>query len=359
MATFNGGWGKDRMYGNNKTTDWGGRNDDMFGHEDDDTMYGMRGNDRLFGGQGNDTLVGGEGNDDLFGDGGNDTLIYERGTDTFNGGSGTDTLQFREILFVTGSFDSVSSVITFGMGKGIDYNVANGAVRHVGGDSLGTLSLSSVEKLTFTGHNDIVTNNGVGRTIETFGGNDKVRGGSGAEAIKLGAGQDFVDAGRGNDTLLGGAGTDEISFASWNDAAVPAGGSLSTLISLQSPFAGPGQASLVSKNAQGVSTVVEKDVLSGFENVTGTKFNDTITGSDVANRLLGEEGDDVLSGRGGNDTLTGGAGNDRVVGGAGADVMAGGAGNDTLDYATSAAGVNVNLQNGQAFGGDAQGDSRL
>lgn len=357
MATFNGGWGKDRMYGNNKTTDWGGRNDDMFGHEDNDTMYGMRGNDRLFGGDGNDTLVGGEGNDDLFGDSGNDTLIYERGNDSFNGGSGTDTLQFREILFMTTSFDAVSSVLTFGMTKGINYNVTTGAVRHVGGDSLGTLSLNSVEKLTFTEHNDLVTNNNVGRTVETFGGNDIVRGGNGADTVKLGDDNDFVDGGRGNDNLQGGAGIDEVSFASWNDVSASSGSTLSTLISLRSPFDGLGQAKLISKNAQGVVTTLETDALTGFENVTGTKFNDTITGTDGANRIHGENGNDVISGRGGNDNLTGGAGDDRISGGTGADIMAGGTGNDTLDYGSSTSGVNVNLLTGRGFGGDAQGDT--
>ncbi|KAK0340249.1 hypothetical protein LTR94_031319, partial [Friedmanniomyces endolithicus] len=38
------------------------------------------------------------------------------------------------------------------------------------------------------------------------------------------------------------------------------------------------------------------------------------------------------------------------------DVLDGGAGNDTLDYATSATAVSVNLATGLAQGGDAQGD---
>lgn len=55
-----------------------------------------------------------------------------------------------------------------------------------------------------------------------------------------------------------------------------------------------------------------KDVYKNFENIIGTRFNDTLTGSAVANRLEGGAGDDTLTdvARNGTDTLIGGAGND-------------------------------------------------
>ena len=72
------------------------------------------------------------------------------------------------------------------------------------------------------------------------------------------------------------------------------------------------------------------DILSNFENITGSAYNDTITGDANANV---------------------------VVGGAGADTLDGGAGNDTVDYSASSAGVTVNLTNaGAQSGGDAAGD---
>jgi Ca2+-binding RTX toxin-like protein len=58
-----------------------------------------------------------------------------------------------------------------------------------------------------------------------------------------------------------------------------------------------------------------------IENVTGTRFGDTVTGNDADNRLLGN---------GGSDTLNGGDGDDTLNGGTGDDVMTGGAGNDTF-----------------------------
>ena len=60
----------------------------------------------------------------------------------------------------------------------------------------------------------------------------------------------------------------------------------------------------------------------------------------------------------GDDTLDGGAGDDLLVGGPGADTLMGGAGiNDTISYADSMAGVTINLADGTATGGDADGDT--
>uniref|UniRef100_UPI00262CFEA3 calcium-binding protein n=1 Tax=Novosphingobium sp. TaxID=1874826 RepID=UPI00262CFEA3 len=93
------------------------------------------------------------------------------------------------------------------------------------------------------------------------------------------------------------------------------------------------------------------DTLSEIENVTGSRFNDSLTGSDSAN---------VLSGGLGNDTLMGGDGADTLEGGDGDDVINGeGAGSavrnavDTATYANASAGVTVSLAitTAQATGG--------
>lgn len=100
------------------------------------------------------------------------------------------------------------------------------------------------------------------------------------------------------------------------------------------------------------------DTLSGFENLTGSEFNDTLTGSDVANvinggggadrlfggegadvlrggtdddRLFGGDDDDLLAGQSGNDRLIGGNGNDRLFGGGNEDFLLGQAGEDELN----------------------------
>ncbi len=51
----------------------------------------------------------------------------------------------------------------------------------------------------------------------------------------------------------------------------------------------------------------------GWENITGSLFNDRLFGNDNANTIDGGTGDDILQGRGGGDTLTGGAGADRFI----------------------------------------------
>ncbi|MEZ5918806.1 MAG: M10 family metallopeptidase C-terminal domain-containing protein, partial [Alphaproteobacteria bacterium] len=61
----------------------------------------------------------------------------------------------------------------------------------------------------------------------------------------------------------------------------------------------------------------------------------------------------------GNDFLYGNEVDNILNGGAGADYIDGAGGNDTADYSASALGVNVDLLNGAATGGDAQGDTLI
>ena len=85
-----------------------------------------------------------------------------------------------------------------------------------------------------------------------------------------------------------------------------------------------------------------------IEDAIGGAGDDTLRGNAAANKLTGNAGDD---------TLRGDAGNDVLVGGAGADALDGGTGTDVASYATSAAGLTVDLTNGAANTGDAAGDT--
>lgn len=100
----------------------------------------------------------------------------------------------------------------------------------------------------------------------------------------------------------------------------------------------------------------EGDTLVNIENISGSNYADTIIGDANANYLLGGAGNDVLGGGAGNDTLNGGTGDDILSGGAGADIIAGGSGSDWAYYSGSAEGVTVNLSDGTATGGEAEGD---
>ena len=85
--------------------------------------------------------------------------------------------------------------------------------------------------------------------------------------------------------------------------------------------------------------------------------NDKLKGTAVDETINGLSGDDTLYGMSGDDTLNGGDDNDLLVGGPGADKLNGGAGQDTIDYSYSPMGVTINLDDGTARGGDADGDT--
>jgi Ca2+-binding RTX toxin-like protein len=95
----------------------------------------------------------------------------------------------------------------------------------------------------------------------------------------------------------------------------------------------------------------------GDDVVYGGSGNDTIDGGTGNDTLYGEDGNDTLDGGEGDDTLSGGAGNDTLIGGEGADVNSGGSGMDMIDYSGSDEAVSVNLADGTASGGYAEGDT--
>ena len=148
--------------------------------------------------------------------------------------------------------------------------------------------------------------------------NASATGGTTDDTIIMGDGNNLVEGGGGADSLTGGAGVDTVSYAT-SDAAVEVGIAMG--------------ATVTGGHATG-------DTLSGFENVTGSAFGDT---------LRGDAGNNVLAGLNGDDTLEGGAG---------ADVHDGGMGDDTASYANAASAIRTNLASGGTFG-EALGDSYI
>ena len=94
-----------------------------------------------------------------------------------------------------------------------------------------------------------------------------------------------------------------------------------------------------------------------FSSANGAVNNIGIAPGTVIETAIGGGGNDTIIGNSSNNTLNGGGGADTLIGGIGADTLIGGAGTDTANYASSSAGVTVNLLTGLGSGGDAQGDT--
>jgi serralysin len=156
------------------------------------------------------------------------------------------------------------------------------------------------------------------------------------------AGINIIDGLAGNDTLAGLGGGDKLTGGAGIDTATYAGSANGVNVSLTTNLGYGGDA--------------EGDTLSGIENLTGSKYNDTLQGNGANNVLIGGLGIDTVSyaneragvtvslaitkaqktSGAGNDTLTGfenltgSALNDKLTGNSLSNVLRGGAGNDTL-----------------------------
>ncbi|WP_298964639.1 calcium-binding protein [uncultured Methylobacterium sp.] len=233
---------------------------------------------------------------------------------------------------------------TDGDGTGVgSYNRT--LTRFTGGDATASL-------LTGDNLRDTMSGSDGNDTLLGLGGDDSLSGNGGRDSIDGGAGDDLIYGGAGADTLIGGAGIDTLSYLS-SVAAVT--------LDLATPGANTGDAA--------------GDLVSGFELVQGTSYNDRLSGDAAANNIDGADGNDLLFGRAGadsltggygNDTLDGGADNDRLdggsnddllIGGLGADSLIGKDGVDTASYAGAAAAVTANLLAPAGNTGEAAGDT--
>ncbi|MFL9881276.1 calcium-binding protein, partial [Herbaspirillum rhizosphaerae] len=201
-----------------------------------------------------------------------------------------------------------------------------------------------------------------GVTIYGSNANDLIYGGAGADTIIGGSGNTYFEGGAGADILTGG--TQGVNTAGYKTSTAGVTVDLTTGL-------GTGG------DAQG-------DVLSNIQNLIGSAYNDTFVANNKVNNLDGGSGgSDTVSyatstsgvtvnlitntGSGGyaeGDTyvaiqnVTGSAFNDIFIANTLANRFNGGSGgSDTVSYASSTAGVTVNLSTGVGAGGSAAGDT--
>jgi len=181
------------------------------------------------------------------------------------------------------------------------------------------------QTLTGMGEEDFIYGLGGNDTLQGLAGSDYLDGGAGTDtatyatspaAISVSLATGIANGGdAAGDTLLN---IENLTGSTFNDTLegdagnnVLAGGPGTDTVSYEHATAGVtvNLSQTRGQNTEGAGT----DKLSGFENLTGSAFNDMLTGSPAANTLIGLDGDDVLIGGDGADTLTGGIGADRFV----------------------------------------------
>ncbi len=278
------------------------------------------GNDVLDGGLGDDVIDGGQGADTLIGGEGDDTLITD-GLDVLAGGEGVDTADFSDFAENTvantpGAFNGVIVDLDVNSAGAAGTPGQDGAVLNAppGAVAVGGVVPAANQLLAVTDVENLIGSD--------F--NDGLFGNNEVNVISAGDGNDLVHGFGGGDFLAGGDGLDTILFS-----AAPTGVTvdLNAQVSAEAfdAIAANGSGPTASSGGAG------QDVLSGFENVTGSATgDDVIIGDGVANTILGQGGDDNLSGGGGDDIVRGGSGEDLITGGEGADTLDGGADADIL-----------------------------
>jgi Ca2+-binding RTX toxin-like protein len=361
------------------------------GHNADGTEYyiengiGSAFDDTLIGNDGANVLDGRGGGDRMAGYGGDDIYFVDSMDDIVredaNGGNDTVVLLSRNLGGRT--FANVENII-----------YADGSTPQPEGGSGGTSSSSggnALGSIIFGGAGNETLDGGAGgNTIFGLGGDDLIIGGrdslasrdinntidvadlldqtesdDGDDALYGGAGNDTILGGQGNDTLDGGTGDDMLSGQDGIDIFRGGAGSDTVDYSQESPF----QLLVNLETNVASGGTASGDTFYSIENLIGSDDRiDRFIGTSAANHFWGQGGGDYFNGRGGNDILDGGndgdilygeAGDDTIIGGAGQDYLDGGTGIDTVVYSSSSAGVTVDLANGTANGGDADGPVQI
>ncbi|MGH2807062.1 MAG: calcium-binding protein [Actinomycetota bacterium] len=325
-----------------------------------DTINGLGGSDIICAGPGGDFIFGGGGNDRILGQGGDDVMTGEAGGDSLVGGKGTLDIGF---------YGFATAPVT----ANLDTGVATGE---------GSDRLSGLEALFGSPLADRFTGDARANTIFGEDGNDTLIGGGGVDGLDGGLGDDDLDGGADLDLVfynsgeqpvvadlslnrVTGQGTD--SLANFEVVVGSTSTSPDTFIGDDAPnyFLPEGGPDIV-RGGGGFDMLmyfdspqgVDVDLTQGrggpgeaegqtFESIEG------VWGSPQADRLVGSGGNDLLLADAGNDVVDARAGDDMVSGGDGDDDLDGGQGTrDLIDYELAVAGVAVDLQAGEATGGE-------
>ena len=199
----------------------------------------------------------------FLGGGGDDQFQVTRsasGAQFFDGGAGSDTISFLDRR------------------DPITINLRRASEQVVGDIST---TVRNVENVSGTGGSDTIIGTDAANWIGSNGGSDHILTYGGDDIVLVG--RSYIGTVSVTGRVDGGEGTDLLVFY-YNTA-------------------GPVRVSLANGAAQDTGQGIYK--LTGFEDVIGINFGDTLTGNRNANRLFGAGGNDILSGGNGDDVLSG------------------------------------------------------
>ena len=354
-----------------------GYNDTLAGDSRDNKIWGGYGHDKIYGGPhgGNDELHGQAGSDNVYGGWGDDVLYGDfmgaspldinparsnrangdqlyggKGADMFYGGYGDDTIHAdtEDSSIDGGQHGRVGDTVSYAK---LDDDTRNLVVDLDAGTIPGGGSITDVENIIGSQGDDTLTGAATVRnTIEGHDGADTLNGGGTGAAEDMPDVLSYRHSDRGVSVELRKASTDvDNTFSETNSPSVTGG------------------------HASG-DTFTTTGNGNTFRDVIGSAHDDDLTGDAKDNMLWGLGGSDQLVGGVGDDTLEGGPGPDELDGGgrggdgtSGENITAatqnarvnqvlGADNNDTLSYASSMAGVSVNLGSLSFSDGDAEGD---
>jgi len=345
----------------------------LVGNSANNTLAGLGGADALDGGDGIDTAsyaasfagvnislqagtaTGGDAEGDTFvrienltGSQFGETLEGNSGNNLLLGGNGSDTVSYAHAT------------------SGVSVTLASTAAQNTVGAGIDTLS--AFENLMGSQHEDMLTGNNSANLLMGLGGNDVLVGGSGADTMVGGDGNDSYTVDNSGDFIdeTGGSGIDIVNTSMTfsladavhvkgdveNPTLMGTSGINGTGNALDNAITGNGGANILARlgGADGAANVLNGgtgiDTVSYEHAVAGVTVNLATTGAQAGGagsdtlsgfeNLTGSQFDDILSGTSGANTIVGGAGNDKITGGGGSDILVGGAGTDTFIFKAAA-----------------------